>query len=397
MTPVLGVLEWFEVGERDRVERVAGELRALGVRHLRTGVSWADWYRDGGQEWYAWLLPRLARDFELLPCLTYTPPSLGIEARSSSPPRRTRDYADFLDVLVGRHGDAFDAVELWNEPNCRSEWDYALDPQWQAFCALVGDAAHWAKRLGKRVVLGGMSPVDPGWLELLAVRGTLADVDVVGIHGFPGTWEAAWPGWAANVERARTVLDRHGLDAEIWITEAGFSTWRHDALGQLRAFADVLQAPVPRVYWYAAEDLAPERPAIDRFHEDEREYHFGLHRADGRPKLLARLLAGGGPDAVREVAATRPPRRRTARPHAVVTGGAGFVGTNLTSRLVEDGRTVVVVDNLSRPGSEQNLRWLLDAYGDAVRFELGDVRDRFALRRALAGCDRSSTSPRRSR
>jgi CDP-paratose 2-epimerase len=70
---------------------------------------------------------------------------------------------------------------------------------------------------------------------------------------------------------------------------------------------------------------------------------------------------------------------------AVVTGGAGFVGTNLTARLAEAGREVVVVDNLSRPGVEQNLRWLLREYGDRVRVELADVRDQLALRRALRG------------
>jgi len=70
---------------------------------------------------------------------------------------------------------------------------------------------------------------------------------------------------------------------------------------------------------------------------------------------------------------------------AVVTGGAGFVGTNLASRLVEDGRRVVVVDNLSRPGVEQNLRWLRDAFGDYVVFEEADVRNPLALRRAVDG------------
>jgi CDP-paratose 2-epimerase len=53
---------------------------------------------------------------------------------------------------------------------------------------------------------------------------------------------------------------------------------------------------------------------------------------------------------------------------AVVTGGAGFIGTNLTTRLVEDGAHVVVLDSLARPGSEQNLEWLLDTHGRAITF-----------------------------
>ena len=73
---------------------------------------------------------------------------------------------------------------------------------------------------------------------------------------------------------------------------------------------------------------------------------------------------------------------------ALVTGGAGFIGTNLTARLVEDGLEVVVLDNLTRPGSELNLRWLRRSYGDAVRFVRSDVRDQRAVRDALDGVDR---------
>ncbi len=85
--------------------------------------------------------------------------------------------------------------------------------------------------------------------------------------------------------------------------------------------------------------------------------------------------------------ATRHARRLRAK-HAVVTGGAGFVGTNLVARLVEDGSRVVVLDNLARPGSEQNLRRLLATYGDAVSFLHGDVRDAAAVRRAVSRADR---------
>jgi CDP-paratose 2-epimerase len=70
---------------------------------------------------------------------------------------------------------------------------------------------------------------------------------------------------------------------------------------------------------------------------------------------------------------------------ALVTGGAGFVGTNLATRLVADGHRVRILDNLARPGVEQNLRWLSLTHGDRVELHLGDVRDRFAVRRALEG------------
>jgi len=73
---------------------------------------------------------------------------------------------------------------------------------------------------------------------------------------------------------------------------------------------------------------------------------------------------------------------------ALVTGGAGFIGTNLASRLVEDGHEVVVLDSLARRGSERNLHFLRGAYGKAIRFVHGDVRDAAAVRRASVGVDR---------
>ena len=72
----------------------------------------------------------------------------------------------------------------------------------------------------------------------------------------------------------------------------------------------------------------------------------------------------------------------------LVTGGAGFVGTNLADRLLEDGHRVTVLDDLSRAGVGQNLRWLQERHGGAVRTEIADVADRGALRRVLEGVDR---------
>src|SRR3569832_2512996 len=48
----VGLVEWFRVGQHEYVEAILDDLAALGVRHLRTGVSWADWNTEAGREWY---------------------------------------------------------------------------------------------------------------------------------------------------------------------------------------------------------------------------------------------------------------------------------------------------------------------------------------------------------
>jgi CDP-paratose 2-epimerase len=67
-----------------------------------------------------------------------------------------------------------------------------------------------------------------------------------------------------------------------------------------------------------------------------------------------------------------------------VTGGAGFVGTNVVHRLVENGKRVVVLDDLSRRGVDENLRWLCATYGGRVSTEIADINDEVAVRRAVA-------------
>jgi CDP-paratose 2-epimerase len=76
-------------------------------------------------------------------------------------------------------------------------------------------------------------------------------------------------------------------------------------------------------------------------------------------------------------------RPASGRP-VLITGGAGFIGTNLAHRLLHGGRSVRIYDNLSRPGAEQNLRWLRAAHGSRMQVEHGDIQSTARLRGALA-------------
>ncbi len=72
----------------------------------------------------------------------------------------------------------------------------------------------------------------------------------------------------------------------------------------------------------------------------------------------------------------------------LITGGAGFVGTNLAHRYLSQGVPVRVYDNLSRAGVEQNARWLRETHGNLVEVDAADVRDAARLRRAVRGVSR---------
>jgi CDP-paratose 2-epimerase len=71
----------------------------------------------------------------------------------------------------------------------------------------------------------------------------------------------------------------------------------------------------------------------------------------------------------------------------LITGGAGFIGTNVAARLCEHGARVRLLDNLSRSGVEDNVSWLLARHGSSVELMEGDVRDRAAVERALEGAE----------
>ncbi len=68
-----------------------------------------------------------------------------------------------------------------------------------------------------------------------------------------------------------------------------------------------------------------------------------------------------------------------------ILGGAGFVGTNMATRLLEAGQPVRILDNLSRPGVQHNAEHLTGRFGDLVELRVQDVRDPEAVADAVDG------------
>jgi beta-xylosidase len=183
-----------------------------------------------------------------------------------------------------------EAVKFWNEPNNKSHWDLALDPEWTAFSAMVklASAAVRAENAQLAQVLGGISPIDPLFMQRMRDHGVLDGLDAVAVHGFPLDWNNwqidEWPARIAEIE-AVTPLP-------VWVTEVGVSSFGAEEVQQfgLRRSAQLLRGLVPRIHWYSLYDLPKAWPATTRHREAEgssyyRHFHMGLLREDGSPKL----------------------------------------------------------------------------------------------------------------
>ncbi len=99
--PAFGICQWFHFRD-ERLAFAVERLREMGVKRLRTGISWADWHRPGALEWFDQQMDML-RDFELTITLCFTPPSRGQRACHTSPPLDVGEFAAFAEQVVDRY------------------------------------------------------------------------------------------------------------------------------------------------------------------------------------------------------------------------------------------------------------------------------------------------------
>ncbi|HXW03766.1 MAG TPA: hypothetical protein VD833_00925 [Vicinamibacterales bacterium] len=100
-TPALGICQWFHF-EDHRLGEAVQWLKDLGVRHVRTGLSWADGLRPGAQTWFDRQMTAL-EPFELTLTFCFTPESHGIRPHHTSPPRNLGLFAEFCAAQVRRY------------------------------------------------------------------------------------------------------------------------------------------------------------------------------------------------------------------------------------------------------------------------------------------------------
>ncbi|HVJ39427.1 MAG TPA: glycosyl hydrolase [Stenotrophomonas sp.] len=194
-----------------------------------------------------------------------------------------------------------EAVKFWNEPNNKSHWDMEVDPEWRIYSQMVATAARAVKAENPQLlrVLGGISPIDPGFIRHVQSLGALDDIDVVAVHGFPLDWNLwsihDWPAKVAEIEAATHL--------PVWVTEAGVSSFGAEEVQDfgLRRTAELLLGRVDRVHWYSLYDLPSAWEATTRHREAEgssyyRHFHMGLLREDGTPKIALRRFSDYTPE-----------------------------------------------------------------------------------------------------
>ena len=182
-----------------------------------------------------------------------------------------------------------EAVMFWNEPNNKSHWDFEVDPGWTRFAEMVKLAAEAVRAENPKLlrVLGGISPIDPGFISNMDAQGVLSCLDVVALHGFPLDWNH-WSTheWPQKLQEIRAVTS-----LPLWISEIGASTFGAEEIQEfgLRRSAELLIGEVPRIHWYSLYDLPKAWPATTRHREAEgssyyRHFHMGLLDEHGAPK-----------------------------------------------------------------------------------------------------------------
>jgi beta-xylosidase len=102
--PHLGLMQWFHF-EDPRLDDAVAWMRRLGVRHLRTGLSWADSFRPGAIDWFDRQIEALA-DFDVTLTFCFTPEHLGLAPHHTSPPREPQAFADFCARMIERYAPA---------------------------------------------------------------------------------------------------------------------------------------------------------------------------------------------------------------------------------------------------------------------------------------------------
>lgn len=230
----------------------------LPVGWVKFQIPWRDVAPNGPGELSAyWQRTRFyledadRRGFRILLSVAKAPAWARSNQAEDGPPDDPAQYAAFITQLLGEVGASIDAIEVWNEPNLRREWQGVLPFDGSGYMRLFV-AAYSAIRAYSptlSVVSAGLAPTGDGpgsrddrtfLREMYAAGlGNYRDI-AVAVH--PYSWAnppeavcCSTSGWdddphfffADNVRDYRQIMVEHGhADVQMWLTEFGYATWQ---------------------------------------------------------------------------------------------------------------------------------------------------------------------------
>jgi len=100
-TPEFGICQWFHF-EDHRLDAAVEWLRRLGVKRLRTGLSWSDHVRPDSERWFDRMMKALD-EFDLTVTFCFTPEEKGIMPHHTSAPQHIGEYAEFCVAMMRRY------------------------------------------------------------------------------------------------------------------------------------------------------------------------------------------------------------------------------------------------------------------------------------------------------
>lgn len=348
-------------GDHAGAERFLNEISTAGITKLRLTVFPHVWNNTGGRDWYRWLMAEAAERTDVTAALQRSD-----KAPSPAWADDTINYERFATEVAGELGKYCEWLELADPLGPVSWPDHS-----RKAAALLG-SLH--VQSGCKVCLGGL-PLHATWLTLARDQGLFAEVQGLAFcHPGPGA------NWITGLSKAVEITRGCG-PLQLWLTPEQLESQPDD------------QAPVQRLSRELATSSAILDSTADRiyFHREMAGMHGhdAATNTDGKPDLVARILRSGGSRALQALTSPGHIQPSAAGPDMeLVIGGAGFIGCNLAARLAEEGRRVLVFDDLSRPGTEHNAMWLQQRFPEQVQFMLADIRDADAVRRAVAGARR---------
>lgn len=352
--------------------REAVQLQSLaGVRTVRQPFDW--WRverRPGVFEWgeYDAYMSEAARaGIDVLPVLMGPPEFRSSRppdstSRAMFPPRRTSDYARFVAAAVRRYGldgtfwearpglryQPIRSWQVWNEPNIPNFW--RSGPDARQYVALLKRAAKTIRRVDPEaeVVAAGLPNSALGvpflkYLERMYAAGAHGSFDTLAIHPY----SRSAGGLLQLAEDARTVMDRHGDRARLWITEFGWSTggdasaFRVSERGQAERIAAVLSGLLAerRALRLRGFVLFKWRDAVapPELESDPWPLHTGLIRANGLPKRGFWTFAGIVRDASRSASSGGGPDQTVLPRRTVRLSPRGYARIALGCRSAQPG------------------------------------------------------------